>query len=693
MLFSTIALSLVYASPSEQSATAQGLPDLLSATLRDANQRDTLTDELSHLLANVFIEYLIAPHTGETTAQVEERLERDSQTAFQFLVAVLTDAREKGILPEELSDLVSELLIDRLIVPDTGETSEQATSRLTGAPASRPVSSTVLDELLTDDPPVNFRITGYSHDWIAVQWEAPRNRGITNYVLQRADHNGSAFISFPGNRIKGANIGGSSTAVSDSGDIESDARYRYTLSLKDDEGTAIINRSVEVRTPPESGPTLSSDATLNDLSLAGVQLDAEFSPHSYWYSASAASDVLDTAVSATTTDPDASHIVKLGGITDDDDVIDLREGKNVITVAVTAEDGIVTRIYTVAVTRGERTGGICDRTPEVRDAILKLLPSISDCSAVSAADLSGITGELSVTGHEDLRSLDAGDFQGLTGLSRLYIHGNALTSLPAGVFSGLSNLTHLDFSENSLTYLPRDIFAGLFDLESLKFNGNNLDSLPSSIFAGIENLDILWMHENPGSPFELSIELKARAGGAVAVEVREGAPFEVLANLSAQGGSLSSTTVVIDPGGYVQRGYRRHRERSLADYSQPGFGRVSRLRQLFWPVRRVGRTHCSIRAHIYFDIHLHPGDHANAGGRSWRTAHRRPTGELQGNRILPRLDRDCMGGPAQQGNHQLCAPESGLRRGGVNILGSQAARRSDERRCGTRAWRQRRRRA
>lgn len=491
-LFSIIALSIASASPNEQSVTDQSLADLLSATLRDANQRDTLTDDLIYILADLFIEYLIAPHTGETAAQVEERLDKEDQTAFQFLVAALTDARENGVLPEELSHLVSELLIDYLIVPDTGETFEQATSRLTGEPASRPVSSTILDELLTDDPPVNFRVTGYSHDWIAVQWEVPRNRGITRYVLQRADHNGIAFISSPGNRIERETSGGSSNAVSHSGGIKPDSMYRYTLSLKDNVGTTIITSSVEVRTHPESGPILSSDATLSDLYIAGLGLDSEFRPHRYWYSASVRSAVGEIAVSATSTDPNASHVVKLGGITDHDGVIALREGRNVVTVAVTAEDGIVTRTYTVAVTRGEKAGGICDRTAEVRDAILGLLPGMSDCSAVSAADLSGITGELSVTGHGDLRALDKGDFRGLVGLNRLDIHGNGFISLPMGVFGGLANLTHLDVSENSLAYLPGSIFAGLSDLESLKFNGNNLESLPSSLFVLSSPASTIW---------------------------------------------------------------------------------------------------------------------------------------------------------------------------------------------------------
>ena len=49
-------------------------------------------------------------------------------------------------------------------------------------------------ELATDDPPVNFRVTGFSDTSAGVAWAVPRNRGITNYVLERYDHNGTEFV-------------------------------------------------------------------------------------------------------------------------------------------------------------------------------------------------------------------------------------------------------------------------------------------------------------------------------------------------------------------------------------------------------------------------------------------------------------------------------------------------------------------
>ena len=50
---------------------------------------------------------------------------------------------------------------------------------------------------------------------------------------------------------------------------------------------------------------------------------------------------------------EAAHVIKVGGVEDTDGVIDLAVGANVITVEVTAEDGVTTRTYTVTVTRAE----------------------------------------------------------------------------------------------------------------------------------------------------------------------------------------------------------------------------------------------------------------------------------------------------------------------------------------------------
>ena len=103
---------------------------------------------------------------------------------------------------------------------------------------------------------------------------------------------------------------------------------------------------------------------------------------------------------------------------------------------------------------------VCDRTPQVRDAIVAAVPSVSDCNDVTEAHLAAITGTLSLIG-ESITALAAGDFAGLTALENLNLRVNPLTTLPAGVFEDLTALELLILADNALTTLPAGVFDGL----------------------------------------------------------------------------------------------------------------------------------------------------------------------------------------------------------------------------------------
>ena len=59
---------------------------------------------------------------------------------------------------------------------------------------------------------------------------------------------------------------------------------------------------------------------------------------------------------------------------------------------------------------------VCDRTTQVRDAIVAEVAGVTDCADVTAADLADIT-DLEIIEDSSLTSLQAGDFGGLTGLT------------------------------------------------------------------------------------------------------------------------------------------------------------------------------------------------------------------------------------------------------------------------------------
>lgn len=135
--------------------------------------------------------------------------------------------------------------------------------------------------------------------------------------------------------------------------------------------------------------------------------------------------------------------------------------------------------------------GICDRTPAVRDEILKSLGS-TDCEAVTGAQLAGIQ-TLRPRGVERLRS---DDFRGLRNLEVLNLSENELTSLPSDIFRGLSRLHELRLSFNRLRALSSDVFSGLSRLKLLLLSANDLTALPPGLFSGLSSLETLYLDRN-----------------------------------------------------------------------------------------------------------------------------------------------------------------------------------------------------
>ena len=164
-----------------------------------------------------------------------------------------------------------------------------------------------------------------------------------------------------------------------------------------------------------------------------------------------------------------------------------------------------------------QTTGICDRTPEVADAIVAEIQSTrpeASCADITEDELGSIEGPISIKPS----ALKAGDFAALTTLTELKIAGSGLILLRAGTFTGLDNLETLEVQSPSLSTIhsgafsglpkiktlhlqgnniravPRDIFHGLGTLEALSLYGNRIGSLPIGIFSGLEQLRTLDLH-------------------------------------------------------------------------------------------------------------------------------------------------------------------------------------------------------
>ena len=129
------------------------------------------------------------------------------------------------------------------------------------------------------------------------------------------------------------------------------------------------------------------DAMLSGLTLSGVNF-GNFDPATTGYTASVANGVDETTVTPTTNDGGATYAIKLGGVTDDDGVIPLSVGSNVITIEVTAEDGNATQTYTVTVTRAPNspaTGAlIISGTAQVGETLTADTSGIADADGLTA---------------------------------------------------------------------------------------------------------------------------------------------------------------------------------------------------------------------------------------------------------------------------------------------------------------------
>ena len=188
----------------------------------------------------------------------------------------------------------------------------------------------------------------------------------------------------------------------------------------------------------------------------------------------------------------------------------------------------------------QATGGICDRTREVRIAIMDAVPG--NCASFDAAKLGRVTAlSLRVSPISSLYmpvpTLRAGDFAGLPNLTQLDLTGIALTSLPANVFAGLPNLTHLVMGLNhELGTLPANLFAGLGNLKVLDLHANGLTALPAGIFGGLAKLEHLNLYGNrlttlPANVFDGLTELtflSLRSNGLTSLPA---GVFDELANL------------------------------------------------------------------------------------------------------------------------------------------------------------------
>ena len=183
--------------------------------------------------------------------------------------------------------------------------------------------------------------------------------------------------------------------------------------------------------------------------------------------------------------------------------------------------------------QAQTQSGVCDRTPQVRDALVAIIGGGASCAEVTADQL----GRISVLslGSERIATLQSGDFAGLTSLEELDLYDNELTALPPNVFAGLTSLRQLNLWHNDLTTLSPNVFADLTNLQYLDLDDNDFTTIPPNVFASLPNLRTLYLNDTrlttlPPSLFAglTSLELLVLSGNEFTT-----LPPDVFANLTS----------------------------------------------------------------------------------------------------------------------------------------------------------------
>ena len=257
------------------------------------------------------------------------------------------------------------------------------------------------------------------------------------------------------------------------------------------DGSTTGTYTLTVSRPATGGPTATLTGTLTEanlfagtamatLTLTGTEYETGVAAADFLLSADVAGTVSLSGVDRGST-PTSTVVVMLPLSHSGEDIS--ADGELMMTLLASGHTGTVPLATNgLAITASAGTN-ICDRTAQVRDAIVAAFAP-TDCTSVG--DLATIT-RLSLVSM-NVATLQSGDLAGLTGLVDLNFGRNDLSTLPDGIFDDLGALEILNLSENQLEELPPGIFDALDSLFTFRLEVNMFTpgtGLPAGIFDEI----------------------------------------------------------------------------------------------------------------------------------------------------------------------------------------------------------------
>ena len=139
----------------------------------------------------------------------------------------------------------------------TARTQATQTPQATATPTSTPlVTQATATPTPTDDPPMNFSVSGVGHDSISLQWgAAPRNRGIVSGKIQVHEHMGSGYqyvASYDAGILAGE------LRVSH---LKLDTLYKFILIFSNQAGDVVRRQTATARTQATQTPQATATPT------------------------------------------------------------------------------------------------------------------------------------------------------------------------------------------------------------------------------------------------------------------------------------------------------------------------------------------------------------------------------------------------------------------------------------------------
>ena len=189
------------------------------------------------------------------------------------------------------------------------------------------------------------------------------------------------------------------------------------LRLDDNPGAPFSPTAIAL---PDDGEVLDAGG---DVTLDGSGSGGPWGTNvTYSWAASGATVTFDDAASAT-------PVVTIPALADGTELtftltVTGRATSTITGSAPATDTATVTAVF-------DPTLGICGRTEVVRDRIVNQISGVTHCAFVTDVHLAAITGILAAS-PAGITALAAGDFDGLTALTQLWLHSNSLqnNSLP-----------------------------------------------------------------------------------------------------------------------------------------------------------------------------------------------------------------------------------------------------------------------